>query len=181
MNSQDIQRVLITKEQIASIVKNLGEQITKEFEGEELIVVCILKGSSIFFSDLVRAINLDVKFDFMVMSSYGNDSKTSGIVVVKQDLETDIKGKNVLVVEDIIDSGRTIKKLKRLLLEREPKKLKIATLLDKPERREVDIKTDFCGMSIPDEFVVGYGLDYAQSYRNLPDVCVLSPSVYMKK
>lgn len=178
MNKSDIQRVLVTKEKVKETIEKMGAQITKDFAGEELIVVCILKGSCIFFSDLVREIDLDVKFDFMILSSYGDGSSTSGNVLVKKDLSEDIKGKNVLVVEDIIDSGRTIKRLKEILAEREPKTLKVATLLDKPERREVDVTTDYVGVVIPDEFVVGYGLDYAQNYRNLKDVCVLSPSVY---
>lgn len=180
MREQDIAKVLITKEEIAKRVSELGEQITKEFDGEELIVVCILRGSCIFFADLVREIKLDVLLDFMILSSYGDGSSTSGQVSVKKDLSEDIKGKNVLVVEDIIDSGNTIKRLKEILSEREPKRLKICTLLDKPERREVDIKSDYVGMNIPNEFVVGYGLDYAQKYRNLKDVCVLSPDVYSK-
>ncbi len=176
----DIEKVLIPKEEIATIVKNLGEQITKDFLGEELIVVCILKGSCIFFSDLVREIKLDVKFDFMVLSSYGNSTTSSKDVKIIKDLSENIKGKNVLIVEDIIDSGRTIKSLTELLMVREPKCLKVVTMLDKPERREVDIVTDYNGKVIPDEFVIGYGLDYAQNYRNLKDICVLSPSVYIK-
>ena len=176
----DIEKVLILKEEIATIVKNLGEQITKDFLGEELIVVCILKGSCIFFSDLVREIKLDVKFDFMVLSSYGNSTTSSKDVKIIKDLSENIKGKNVLIVEDIIDSGRTIKSLTELLMVREPKCLKVVTMLDKPERREVDIVTDYNGKVIPDEFVIGYGLDYAQNYRNLKDICVLSPSVYIK-
>lgn len=178
MDNKDIEKVLITREEIAKRVKELGEQITNDFKGEDLVVVCILKGSTIFFADLIREIDLNVNIDFMVLSSYGDGTATSGYVVVKQDLSQDIKGKNVLVVEDIIDSGRTIKRLKEILLEREPKCLKVATLLDKPSRREVEISTDYTGMSIPDEFVIGYGLDYAQKYRNLKDVCVLSPKVY---
>ena len=176
----DIEKVLIPKEEIATIVKNLGEQITKDFLGEELIVVCILKGSCIFFSDLVREIKLDVKFDFMVLSSYGNSTTSSKDVKIIKDLSENIKGKNVLIVEDIIDSGRTIKSLTELLMVREPKCLKVVTMLDKPERREVDIVRDYNGKVIPDEFVIGYGLDYAQNYRNLKDICVLSPSVYIK-
>lgn len=180
MNSSDIQKVLITKEEVQKTVQRLGAQITKDFQGEEVVVVCILKGSCIFFSDLVREINLDVKFDFMILSSYGNSSTSSRNVQVIKDLSEDIEGKNVVVVEDIIDSGRTIKSLKEILLQRNPKNLKIVTLLDKPDRREVDITTDYTGIVIPDEFVIGYGLDYAQNYRNLKDICVLSPSVYMK-
>lgn len=180
MNRSDIEKVLIKKEEITSIVKNLGDKITQDFAGEELIVVCILKGSSIFFADLVREIKLDVKFDFMVLSSYGNGTTSSREIKILKDLTEDISGKNVLVVEDIIDSGRTLKSLKELLEGRNPKCLKTVTMLDKPERREVDMTTDYCGKVIPDEFVIGYGLDYAQKYRNLEDICVLSPSVYQK-
>ena len=180
MVGSDIEKVLVPKEEVEEIVKRLGEQITNDFLGEELIVVCILKGSCIFLSDLVREINIDVKFDFMVLSSYGNSTTSSREVKIIKDLSEDIKGKNVLVVEDIIDSGRTIKSLKELLEKREPKCLKIVTMLNKPDRREVDIVTDYNGKVIPDEFVIGYGLDYAQNYRNLKDICVLSPSVYMK-
>lgn len=180
MNNKDIQRVLVTKEEIAVRVKELGEQITKDFAGEEIIAVCILKGSCIFYSDLIREINLPTKFDFMVLSSYGSGTTSSREVKIIKDLTEDIKGKNVLVVEDIIDSGRTIKSLKELLIKREPKSLKVVTMLDKPERREVDIQTDYTGVVIPDEFVIGYGLDYAQKYRNLKDICVLSPEVYSK-
>ncbi len=180
MLNTDIERVLVPQKEIAQIVKNLGKQITNDFAGEELVVVCILKGSSIFFSDLVREIDLDMKFDFMVLSSYGNGTTTTREIKIVKDLTEDIKDKNVLVVEDIIDSGRTIKSLKELLEKREPKCLKIVTMLNKPDRREVDIVTDYNGKVIPDEFVVGYGLDYAQNYRNLKDICVLSPSVYSK-
>lgn len=180
MENKEIEKVLITRDEVSEIVRRLGAQITADFAGEELLVVCILKGSCIFFSDLVRELKLDVKFDFMVLSSYGSGTTTSRDVKIIKDLTEDVRGKNVLVVEDIIDSGRTIKSLKELLLKREPKCLKIATMLNKPERREVDIDTDYTGKVIPDEFVIGYGLDYAQKYRNLKDICVLSPSVYMK-
>lgn len=180
MYGREVEKVLIPKEEIESIVKNLGKQISKDFAGEELIVVCILKGSCIFFSDLVREINLDVKLDFMTISSYGNGTSSSREVKIVKDLSEDIKGKNVLVVEDIIDSGRTIKRLKELLAEREQKCLKIVSMLDKPERREVEVDGDYCGKQIPDEFVIGYGLDYAQNYRNFKDICVLAPAVYQK-
>lgn len=180
MNKSDIEKVLITKDEIGNIVKELGAKITKDFDGEELVVVCILKGSSIFFSDLVRNIKLDVKFDFMVISSYGNGTSSSREVKIIKDLTEDISGKNVLVVEDIIDSGRTLKSLSELLSARGPKTLKTVTMLDKPSRREVDMMADYVGKIIPDEFVIGYGLDYAQKYRNLEDICVLSPAVYQK-
>lgn len=180
MKKSDIQSVLISESEIKEIVKEMGRQITADFAGEELLVVCILKGSCVFFSDLVREIDADVKFDFMVVSSYGNGTTSSTYVNVIHDLSTDIKGKNVLIVEDIIDSGRTIKCLKELLLDRHPAKLKIATLLNKPDRREVEISSDYVGKDIPNEFIVGYGLDYAQKYRNLKDICVLAKEVYEK-
>ena len=178
MKSEEIERVLITKEEIATRVKEIGAQVTEDFKGEALIVVCVLRGSIVFFADLIREIDLDVQIDFMVLSSYGDGASTSGHVVVKQDLACDIKGKNVLIVEDIVDSGRTIKRLREILSDREPKCLKIVTLLDKPASREVAVNTDYTGISIPDEFVVGYGLDFAQNYRNLKEICVLSPKVY---
>lgn len=180
MCEKGIERVLVAKEEIANIVKKLGDQITCDFAGEELLVVCVLKGSSIFFSDLVRNIKLDVKFDFMVISSYGNGTTSSREIKIMKDLSEDISGKNVLIVEDIIDSGRTLKSLTELLWTRQPKSLKTVTMLDKPDRREVEMSTDYVGKIIPDEFVVGYGLDYAQKYRNLDSICVLSPSVYQK-
>lgn len=180
MKNSDIQRVLVSEAEIKEIVANMGRQITDDFAGEELLVVCILKGSCVFFSDLVREIDSPVKFDFMVLSSYGNSSTSSRYVNIIHDLSTDIKGKNVLVVEDIIDSGRTLKCLKEILLKRQPAKLKIATMLNKPDRREVEIVSDYVGKDIPDEFVVGYGLDYAQNYRNLKDICVLAKEVYQK-
>lgn len=180
MDKKDIKNVLVTKEEIATIVKDLGKQITKDFAGEEIVAVCILKGSCVFFSDLIREIDLDVKIDFMVLSSYGNGTTSSRQINIIKDLSEDIKDKNVIVVEDIIDSGRTIKSLKELLCQRTPKSLKVVTMLNKPDRREVDIDSDYVGKVIPDEFVVGYGLDYAQKYRNLKEICVLSPSVYEK-
>lgn len=178
MNRDDIEKVLITKEDIATRVREIGAQVTEDFKGEELVVVCVLRGSIVFFADLIREIDLDIQIDFMVLSSYGDSTNTSGHVVVKQDLACDIKGKNVLVVEDIVDSGRTIKRLREILYDREPKCLKIVSLLDKPSRREVEVNTDYTGISIPDEFVVGYGLDFDQHYRNMKDICVLSPKVY---
>lgn len=179
MDKKDIQSVLISESEIKEIVKGLANKINKDYVGEQLLVVCILKGACIFFSDLIRELDLDIKLDFMVISSYGNSTKTSTEVKIIQDLQEDIKGKNVLIVEDIIDSGRTIKNLKELLAKREPKSLRVAAMLDKPDRREVDINGEYIGKVIPDEFVVGYGLDYSQKYRNLKEICVLAKSVYL--
>lgn len=179
MDKKDIQSVLISESEIKEIVKGLATKINKDYSGEQLLVVCILKGACIFFSDLIRELDLDIKLDFMVISSYGNSTKTSTEVKIIHDLQEDIKGKNVLIVEDIIDSGRTIKHLKELLTKRGPKSLRVAAMLDKPDRREVDINGEYIGKVIPDEFVVGYGLDYSQKYRNLKEICVLAKSVYL--
>ncbi|MCF0151049.1 MAG: hypoxanthine phosphoribosyltransferase [Firmicutes bacterium] len=165
----DVSEVLISEEQLKQRVKELGAQITKDFEGEELLLVGILKGSVPFLADLMRTITLEtVKLDFMVVSSYGSGTVSSGKINIKKDLETDIRGKNVIVVEDIIDSGNTLSCLKEVLLQREPKSLKIATMLDKPSRRQSPITPDYCGFAVEDKFIVGYGLDLDQKYRHLP-------------
>ena len=177
---KDLERVLISKEEIQQKVKEMAKQITEDFKGEQLTVVCILKGSTIFFADLVREIELDTVFDFMIVKSYGGGTESSGNVRFVKDLDESITGKNVLIVEDIIDSGLTLTFLKNNLLTRGAKSLKICTLLDKPERRKpgATITVDYCGFQIPNEFVVGYGLDFNESYRNLPEVGVLKPEVY---
>lgn len=165
--------VLIPKEKIADKVKELAKKINKEFEGEEVVLIGLLRGSVIFLSDLAREIDLDAKIDFMIVSSYGNDMESSKEVKIIKDLEEYIEGKNVIIVEDIIDTGYTLKKVVETLKIRNPKELKLCTLLDKPERREVDIVIDYVGFQIPDEFVVGYGIDYAQKHRNLPYVGIV--------
>ncbi len=177
---QDLERVLISEEDIRAKVQELGRKITEDFKGESLTVVCILKGSTVFFADLVREIKLDVKFDFMIVKSYGGGTESSGNVRFVKDLDESITGRNVLIVEDIIDSGLTLTFLRNNLITRGAKSLKICTLLDKPERRKpgANIRVDYCGFSIPNEFVVGYGLDYNESYRNLPMVGVLKPEIY---
>ena len=162
--------VLISKEKIAGRVKELAEKINREFDGEEVVLIGLLRGSVIFLSDLAREINLDAKIDFMIVSSYGNTMESSREVKIIKDLEEYIEGKNVIIVEDIIDTGYTLQKVVETLKLRNPKELKICTLLDKPERREVEISVDYVGFQIPDEFVVGYGIDYAQKHRNLPYV-----------
>ena len=179
---QDLERILVTKEEIAQRVKALGEQITRDYEGKEPVMICILKGASIFFADLIREIALPLTTDFMAISSYGSATKTTGVVRVLKDLDRDILGRDVIVVEDIVDSGITLSYLRKILLQRGAASLKVATLLDKPGRRQVqDLTVDYSCFNIPDAFVVGYGLDYDQVYRNLPDIGILSPKIYEKQ
>ena len=176
---KDLDRILLTREEIAGKVRELGQQITRDYAGKSPVLVCILKGASVFFTDLIREIDLPLTLDFMAISSYGSATKTSGVVRILKDLDNDILGKDVIVVEDIVDSGVTLSYLTKLLMQRGAKSLRIATLLDKPERRKVkDLKVDYMCFHIPDAFVVGYGLDYDQVYRNLPDIGVLSPRIY---
>ena len=178
---QDLERILVTKEEIAQKVRELGAKITRDYSGKEPVLVCILKGAAIFFSDLIREIDLPLTTDFMAISSYGNATKTSGVVRVLKDLDNDILGKDVIIVEDIVDTGVTLNYLRSMLLHRGASSIKIAALLDKTARRKVkDLVVDYVCFDIPDAFVVGYGLDYAQVYRNLPDIGVLSPSIYGK-
>ena len=178
---EDLKSILVTREEIAVAVDKLGKQITEDYQGQDLMLVGILKGSVVFFSDLMRSIDLPCTTEFMAVSSYGAATKTSGVVNLVKDLTADITGKHVLIVEDIVDSGMTLSYLKKYLSTRGAESIKIATLLDKPERRRVDLKADYFCFTIPDEFVVGYGLDYAEKYRNLPDIGVLSPRIYAGK
>lgn len=175
---QDLSKILVTKEEIHEAVKKLGEQITKDYEGKEPVFIGILKGAVVFYSDLLREIDLPLRTDFMAVSSYGSATKSSGVVKVVKDLDRDITGKDVLIVEDIVDSGMTLSYLKKLLMGRGAASIRIVTLLDKPARRRVDLKADYFCFEIPDEFVVGYGLDYDERYRNLPDIGVLAPRIY---
>ncbi len=168
-----IKKVLIDEQKIEKRVQELGEQIEKDYQGKEPVVVAILKGSIIFYGDLVRKIKLPMRFDTMAVSSYGSGTQSSGNVKIKKDLSRDISGEDVLIIEDIIDSGNTMKALTSLLEHRGAKSIKVCAFLDKPSRRQVDFKADYIGYSIPDEFVVGYGLDYDEKYRNLPYVGVL--------
>lgn len=177
---QDIQEVLFTEAELSERISELGEQITADYEGKSLIVVGILKGSNIFTSDLVRKINLPLKMDFMAVSSYGSATESTGVVKILKDLDRDIEGEHVLIVEDIVDSGLTLKYLKEILLTRNPASVRICTLLDKPARRKENIKPDYLGYEVPDEFIVGYGIDYAERYRNLPFVGILKREVYEK-
>lgn len=176
----DLQQILLSEEVIAKRVKELGEQISRDYSGCDLVVVGILKGALVFMADLIRHLSIPVIMDFAVVSSYGTATKTSGVVRILKDLDQPIEGKHVLIVEDIIDTGLTMHYLINNFKARKPLSVKVCTLLDKPSRREVDIVPDYCGFSIPDHFVVGYGLDYAEYYRNLPQVGVLKPEVYQK-
>ena len=165
--------VLLSEEEVDKKIKELGEQISKDYEGKEVHLVCVLKGGSFFMCELAKRITVPVSLDFMSVSSYGGDTKSSGVVKIVKDLDEPLAGKNVLVVEDIIDSGRTLSYLLELLKDRKPASLKLCTLLDKPERRVVDVNIDYTAFQVPDEFVVGYGLDYDQKYRNLPYIGVV--------
>lgn len=178
---KDITKILLTKDQIDRRTKELALQITQEYQGQSVLLICILRGAVLFFADLARSIDLDVRLDFMAVSSYGAGTSTSGEVRIVKDVSQPIEGLNVILVEDIIDTGHTLKYLKKLLQNRNPASLKICSLLDKPSRREVDIQGDYVGFAVPNEFVVGYGLDYAERYRNLPDVCILKPEIYSEK
>ncbi len=175
---QDIDKVLVDEVTIRKRVRELGDIINREYARQDLLLVSVLKGSIIFMADLIRAITIPHEIDFMATSSYGAGTSSSGVVRILKDLNSSIEGRNVVLVEDIIDSGHTLSYLVRILQERQPASLRIMTLLDKPERREVDIHVDWVGFSIPNEFVVGYGLDFDEVYRNLPFIGVLKPSVY---
>lgn len=177
---KDVERILVSEEKIRETVLKIGNQINRDLNGEPLLVIVILKGSTPFAMDLIKTLDMPVELDFMQVSSYGKSSETSGFINVKRDIESDVSGKNILIVEDIIDSGNTLFKLKTLFEERRTKSVRICTLLDKPSRRVVDVAIDYSGIEIPDEFVVGYGLDFAEKYRNLPYIGVLKPSVYAK-
>lgn len=179
--AQNLSEVLITEEQIKKRVEELGEQISRDYQGKEVILLCILKGACIFFSDLARAMTIHMQMDFMGISSYGNERKTSGIVRISKDIDSSITDKHVIIAEDIMDSGLTLSHLTKLLSSRNPASMRICCLLDKPERRECDITPDYCGFIIPNKFVVGYGLDYCGEYRNLPYVGVLKEEIYAEK
>ncbi len=178
---QDLDRLLVTRQKIREKVQELGRRITEDYQGKEPVMVCILKGACVFFADLIREIDLPLSLDFMAISSYGSATKTSGVVRILKDLDQTVLGKDVIIVEDIVDSGVTLNYLKQILRQRGAATLKIAALLDKPARRKIpDLKVDYVCFDIPDAFVVGYGLDYDQRYRNLPDIGVLSPAIYEK-
>jgi hypoxanthine phosphoribosyltransferase len=167
--------VLVASEDIQAKVRELGERITRDYREEKLLLVGILRGAVVFLSDLMRHLELPCEIDFMDISSYGTGTQTSGVVRILKDLEEDITGRHVLIIEDIIDTGLTLSYLRRMLLQRGPASLEICALLSKPSRRQVDLSVKYLGFEVPDEFVVGYGLDFAGAYRNLPDICVLKP------
>ena len=175
---QDLSDVLIGREKIAEAVKGLGERITRDYQGKELVIVCILQGAMMFFSDLMREIDLPLTTEFMAVSSYGSSTKSSGVVRILKDLDRSVEGKDVLIVEDIVDSGMTLHYLMGVLEQRKARSVSIATLLDKPARRRVELTVRYSCFDIPDAFVVGYGLDYDEKYRNLPDIGVLHPRIY---
>lgn len=177
---QDVEKVLLTEEEISQRVKALGEEISKDYEGKDLVLIGVLKGSVVFLADLARAISIPVSLDFMSCSSYGNSSESSGVVRILKDLDRSIEGKDVVVVEDIVDTGTTLHYLLGNLRSRKAASVRLATLLNKPERRKADVAVDYNGFNIPDYFVIGYGLDYAEQYRNLPYIGVLKESVYKK-
>ena len=177
----DIKNVLVSEEELKAKVAELGAQISRDYEGKNLVLVSILKGSVVFMADLMRAVSIPCSIDFMVVSSYGgSNTVTSGLVKIIKDLDGDLSGKDVLIVEDILDTGNTLHQLTKMLKERNPASLKVCVLLDKPARREKAITAVLSGFVVPDEFVVGYGLDYCQQYRNMPYIGVLKPEVYSK-
>ena len=174
----DIERELFTKEELAAIVSRMGREISWDYKGKNLLMVSVLKGSVVFMADLMRAVTVPAGVDFMVVSSYGAAAKSSGVVKIVLDLNIPLEDYDLLIVEDILDSGKTLHYLMDVLRARNPKSIKICTLFDKPERREAEVKPDYVGARIPDAFIVGYGLDYGEKYRNLPFVGVLKPEVY---
>ncbi len=175
---KDLAKILFTEADIKERVQSLAEQITADYRGKTPLLVSILKGSFIFMADLVRDLDIGCTIDFMVVSSYGTKSKSTGAVKIIKDLDADIEGKDILLVEDILDSGLTLSYIKGIMETKMPASLRICTLLDKPSRRTADITADYIGFTIPDEFIVGYGLDYAEKYRNLREIGVLNPSIY---
>lgn len=179
INMDDIAEVLISEEELKEICKTLGKQISKDYEGKKLLLVSVLKGAVVFMSDLLKEITCDCVIDFMAVSSY-TGTKTTGVVKFKKDLDINPDGRDILIVEDILDSGITLAYLRSVLEDRNAASIKICTLLDKPANRKADIKADYVGKIVPDKFIIGYGLDYDEKYRNLPFVGVLSPKVYEK-
>ena len=178
MMMDDVEKVLFTKERLAAKAAELGAQISQDYADKEIFAVGILKGAFVFASDLVRNISRPVQMDFMIASSYGAGTKSSGTVKIMKDLDFDIAGKHVLIIEDIIDSGLTMKYLIKNLQTRHPASVKLCALLSKPSRRQTDVAIDYCGWEVPDEFFVGYGLDYAEKYRNLPCIGILKREIY---
>lgn len=178
--NKDIKSVLFSEETLSQTVKELGKKITEDYKDKKLLLLGILKGSVVFMSDLMRNIDVPCEIDFMAVSSYGNGTKTSGRVRILKDLDRDIAGYDVLIVEDILDSGNTLNYLIDVLRTRNPASIHICTLFDKPERRQVPVYADYKGLAVPDEFIVGYGLDYSEKYRNLPYIGILKEEIYSK-
>lgn len=174
----DVEKVLLSEKELSSIVKRLGETISKDYVGKNLLMISVLKGSVVFMSDLLRCITIPCQIDFMSVSSYHGGVKSSGVVKILKDLDIPLEGFDVLIVEDILDSGQTLSYITKILTARKPKSIKICTLLDKPMSRKSKVEADYVGTQIPDEFVIGYGLDFKEEYRNLPFVGVLKPSLY---
>lgn len=174
----DVLRTLFSEEELQKKVAELGAAITEEYRGKDLLIVTVLKGAVVFLADLMRKIDTPAEIDFMVVSSYGAGTKSSGVVKIVKDLDVPLKDRHILIVEDILDSGLTLSYIKGILQDRGPASIRIATLLDKPARRKADLKADYVGFEVPDEFVVGYGLDYDEKYRNLPYIGILKPEVY---
>lgn len=175
---QDLESILLTEAQIAQRVSEMGEEISLDYAGKDLMLVSVLKGSIVFMADLMRAISFPVGIDFMSVSSYGKEAKTSGVVRILKDMDQSAEGKHILIVEDILDSGMTLRYIMDLMEASKPASLRLCTLLDKPERRKVPVQCHYTGFTIPDAFVVGYGLDYAERYRNLPYIGILAPRIY---
>ena len=175
---EDVLRVLLSEDEIREKVRELGGKITADYKNSNLMLVTVLKGAVVFLADLMRQIDVPAEIDFMVVSSYGSGVKSSGVVKIVKDLDVPLAGKDILIVEDILDSGLTLSYIKELLESRGPRSIRIATLLDKPSRRKVDLQADYIGFSVPDEFVIGYGLDYDEKSRNLPSSGILKPEVY---
>lgn len=178
--NQDIEKILLSEKEIEVKVQELGKMLAAEYRDKNPLVICVLKGAVVFMADLIRHMDIPCEMDFMAVSSYGSGTESSGMVKILKDLDTSVQNRHVLVVEDIMDSGLTLSRLVELLRHREAASVKVVTLLNKPERRKVDISPDYSGYDIPDEFVVGYGLDYSEHYRNLPYIGVLKPEVYTK-
>lgn len=180
MLHEDIEKVVFSEEQIQNRIAEMAKEITEDYKDvkEDIFCVAIMKGAVMFYTDLLRKLELPVHLDFMIASSYGNGTSTTGSVKILKDLDYDIEGKHLIVIEDIIDSGTTMNYLNKYFKERNPKSVKLCSLLSKPSRRRVDVPIDYCGFEVPDEFLVGYGLDYAELYRNLPYIGVLKPEIY---
>lgn len=178
MLHNDIERILFTEEEIAARIRAMAAEINRDYQGRSPVLISVLRGSFIFMADLVRGLNVDCTVDFLAVSSYGQKTSSSGAVQITKDLSDDVSGKDILVVEDILDSGNTLNYLLKMLTARKPASIRLCTLLDKPSRRKRPVEVNYRGFEIPDEFVVGYGLDYAERYRNLPYIGILKPSVY---